>query len=71
MNLVAKEMMICNPNAALILSTGAGTEVQLGSAGFYSQDKQFYHRVEDISKIEVCLSKLSFKSCFVYFFNLN
>ncbi|PAV76504.1 hypothetical protein WR25_08783 [Diploscapter pachys] len=52
MNLVAKEMMICNPNAALILSTGAGTEVQLGSAGFYSQDKQFYHRVEDISKIE-------------------
>lgn len=27
MNLVAKEMMVCNPSASLVLSSGAGTEV--------------------------------------------
>ncbi|VDK71872.1 unnamed protein product [Litomosoides sigmodontis] len=58
MNLVAKEMLICNPAAALILSSGAGTEVQLGNAGFYAQDKQCYYRVEDVSNIEV------FADCF-------
>uniref|UniRef100_A0A1I7WNV9 Glyco_transf_20 domain-containing protein n=1 Tax=Heterorhabditis bacteriophora TaxID=37862 RepID=A0A1I7WNV9_HETBA len=61
MNLVAKEMMVCNPGASLVLSTGAGTEasslyanfkVQLVNAGFYSDDKKCYHRVDDISDIE-------------------
>ncbi|CAK5123415.1 unnamed protein product [Meloidogyne enterolobii] len=28
MNLVAKEMIVCNPNASLILSEGAGTHHQ-------------------------------------------
>lgn len=51
MNLVAKEMIICNPKvrrflviafesfvsqAALMISSGAGTEQQLNSAGFYT-----------------------------------
>ncbi|CAJ0608737.1 unnamed protein product [Cylicocyclus nassatus] len=52
MNLVAKEMMVCNPSASLVLSSGAGTEVQLGNAGFYSEDKKYYHRVDDIADIE-------------------
>uniref|UniRef100_A0A0N5AKK0 alpha,alpha-trehalose-phosphate synthase (UDP-forming) n=1 Tax=Syphacia muris TaxID=451379 RepID=A0A0N5AKK0_9BILA len=52
MNLVAKEMLVCNPCAALILSTGAGTEVQLGNAGFYGQDQQCYYRVEDIGNAD-------------------
>ncbi|KAK6057056.1 trehalose-6-phosphate synthase domain protein [Cooperia oncophora] len=52
MNLVAKEMMVCNPSASLVLSSGAGTEVQLGNAGFYSEDKKCYHRVDDIADIE-------------------
>nr|AEX60788.1 trehalose-6-phosphate synthase [Ascaris suum] len=52
MNLVAKEMLVCNPSAALILSTGAGTEVQLGNAGFYGQDQQCYFRVEEIGDVE-------------------
>ncbi|EFO25169.2 trehalose 6-phosphate synthase 1 [Loa loa] len=58
MNLVAKEMLICNPAAALILSSGAGTEVQLGNAGFYAQDKKCYYRVEDVTDAEV------FADCF-------
>lgn len=29
MNLVAKEMMVCNPSAGLVLSTGAGSEIQV------------------------------------------
>lgn len=53
MNLVAKEMLVCNPAAALVLSTGAGTEVQLSNADFYSEKNgKCYHRVEDISNIE-------------------
>ncbi|PIO77616.1 hypothetical protein TELCIR_00281 [Teladorsagia circumcincta] len=52
MNLVAKEMMVCNPSASLVLSSGAGTEVQLGNAGFYSDDKKCYHRVDDIADVE-------------------
>ncbi|KAK5976856.1 Alpha alpha-trehalose-phosphate synthase UDP-forming 1 [Trichostrongylus colubriformis] len=52
MNLVAKEMMVCNPSASLVLSSGAGTEVQLGNAGFYSDDKKYYHRVDDIADTE-------------------
>ncbi|TMS36068.1 hypothetical protein L596_003330 [Steinernema carpocapsae] len=52
MNLVAKEMMVCNPSAALMLSTGAGTEVQLGNAGFYQGEQQCYFRIEDLSDAE-------------------
>ena len=55
MNLVAKEMLVCNPCAALILSTGAGTEVQLGNAGLYGQDQKCYYRVEDIGNADVGL----------------
>uniref|UniRef100_A0A1I7U0B2 alpha,alpha-trehalose-phosphate synthase (UDP-forming) n=1 Tax=Caenorhabditis tropicalis TaxID=1561998 RepID=A0A1I7U0B2_9PELO len=53
MNLVAKEMLVCNPTASLVLSTGAGTEVQLSNAQFYSeQEGKCYHRVEDIANAE-------------------
>ncbi|CCD66907.1 Alpha,alpha-trehalose-phosphate synthase [UDP-forming] 1 [Caenorhabditis elegans] len=53
MNLVAKEMLVCNPTASLVLSTGAGTEVQLSNAQFYSeQEGKCYHRVEEISNTE-------------------
>ncbi|ULT80311.1 hypothetical protein L3Y34_010703 [Caenorhabditis briggsae] len=53
MNLVAKEMLVCNPTASLVLSTGAGTEVQLSNAQFYSeQEGKCYHRVEDIANTE-------------------
>ncbi|GMT35941.1 hypothetical protein PFISCL1PPCAC_27238, partial [Pristionchus fissidentatus] len=52
MNLVAKEMMVCNPTAALMLSSGAGTEVQLGMAGFYKDEDKCYHRVESIADTE-------------------
>uniref|UniRef100_A0A5S6QLH9 alpha,alpha-trehalose-phosphate synthase (UDP-forming) n=1 Tax=Trichuris muris TaxID=70415 RepID=A0A5S6QLH9_TRIMR len=52
MNLVAKEMLICNPSASLILSSGAGTEQQFGSSGFYTDTRHCYHRVECISDKE-------------------
>ncbi|CAI2357490.1 unnamed protein product [Caenorhabditis sp. 36 PRJEB53466] len=53
MNLVAKEMLVCNPTASLVLSTGAGTEVQLSNADFYSDNTgKCYHRVEDIADTE-------------------
>lgn len=61
MNLVAKEMLLCNPKATLMLSTGAGTEVQFGQAGFYDQQeegKQYYIRVENLSNTEVRISLL-------------
>ncbi|KAK6009691.1 hypothetical protein OSTOST_25359 [Ostertagia ostertagi] len=35
MNLVAKEMMVCNPSASLVLSSGAGTEVSCAKQSFY------------------------------------
>uniref|UniRef100_A0A0K0E6E6 alpha,alpha-trehalose-phosphate synthase (UDP-forming) n=1 Tax=Strongyloides stercoralis TaxID=6248 RepID=A0A0K0E6E6_STRER len=49
MNLVAKEMMICNSKATLVLSSGAGTEVQLTNAGLYNDNEKCYFRVEDIN----------------------
>ncbi|RCN26186.1 hypothetical protein ANCCAN_28093 [Ancylostoma caninum] len=52
MNLVAKEMMVCNPAASLVLSSEAGTKGQPGNAGFYSEDKNCYHRVDDIADTE-------------------
>uniref|UniRef100_A0A915J2R3 Trehalose-6-phosphate phosphatase helical bundle domain-containing protein n=1 Tax=Romanomermis culicivorax TaxID=13658 RepID=A0A915J2R3_ROMCU len=50
MNLVAKEMIVCNPKASLLISCGAGTEQQFNSAGFYTDapDGHCYHRVTDI-----------------------
>jgi hypothetical protein len=48
MNLVAKEMLICNPSATLILSSGAGTEQQFEAAGFYTEKEKLYHRVTDV-----------------------
>ena len=52
MNLVAKEMLICNPRSSLVLSSGAGTEQQLSAAGFYNNERKCYHRVGEISDID-------------------
>uniref|UniRef100_A0A5S6QKJ6 Glyco_transf_20 domain-containing protein n=1 Tax=Trichuris muris TaxID=70415 RepID=A0A5S6QKJ6_TRIMR len=53
MNLVSKEMLTCNPNARIILSTGAGVESQLFEAGFYPEKGQrYYLRVEDVKNAE-------------------
>jgi trehalose 6-phosphate synthase len=52
MNLVAKEMVICNPKATVILSCGAGTEQQLSAAGFYTDALKCYHRVTDVYNIQ-------------------
>lgn len=50
MNLVAKEIIVCNPESALVLSVGAGVEQQMADNGFYKEDgEKFYHRVVDIS----------------------
>ncbi|OUC42189.1 hypothetical protein D917_10368, partial [Trichinella nativa] len=49
MNLVAKEMLVSNPKAGLILSCGAGTEQQFSSAGFYSDTVRCYHRLENLN----------------------
>ncbi|VDN59515.1 unnamed protein product [Dracunculus medinensis] len=54
MNLVAKEMLVCNPYAGLILSTGAGSEIQFEMAGFYAEDgEKCYKRINDLYDIEV------------------
>ena len=42
---VAKEMMLCNSAAGLILSTGAGSEMQFSMAGLHSEQDPNYHRV--------------------------
>ncbi|CAG9539259.1 unnamed protein product [Cercopithifilaria johnstoni] len=53
MNLVAKEMLLCNPNAGLILSSGAGSEVQFSRAGFYQESgDQCYKRVVDLYNLD-------------------
>uniref|UniRef100_A0A914RK71 Glyco_transf_20 n=1 Tax=Parascaris equorum TaxID=6256 RepID=A0A914RK71_PAREQ len=54
MNLVAKEMLVCNPHAGLILSTGAGSEIQFSTAGFYNEENgdQCYKRVADLYDIQ-------------------
>nr|CAH18869.1 putative trehalose 6-phosphate synthase [Aphelenchus avenae] len=49
MNLVAKEMLVCNPSAGLVLSTGAGSEIQFTMAGLHPDDgDKCYHRVVDV-----------------------
>uniref|UniRef100_A0A914MQR4 alpha,alpha-trehalose-phosphate synthase (UDP-forming) n=2 Tax=Meloidogyne TaxID=189290 RepID=A0A914MQR4_MELIC len=52
MNLVAKEMMLCNSAAGLILSTGAGSEMQFSMAGLHSEQDPNYHRVDDLFDVE-------------------
>ncbi|KAK6738667.1 hypothetical protein RB195_020654 [Necator americanus] len=53
MNLVAKEMLVCNPRAGLILSTGAGSEIQFSTSGLYKEDgEKDYHRVADLFDVE-------------------
>uniref|UniRef100_A0A914HC34 alpha,alpha-trehalose-phosphate synthase (UDP-forming) n=1 Tax=Globodera rostochiensis TaxID=31243 RepID=A0A914HC34_GLORO len=52
MNLVAKEMLLCNPSASLVLSTGAGAEIQFNTAGLYAAKDPNYHRVEDLFDAE-------------------
>ncbi|KAI6225175.1 putative trehalose-6-phosphate synthase 1 [Aphelenchoides fujianensis] len=50
MNLVAKEMMVCNPSAGLVLSTGAGSEIQFTMAGLHPDDGDCtYHRIDDLT----------------------
>ncbi|CAI4231008.1 unnamed protein product [Auanema sp. JU1783] len=54
MNLVAKEMLVCNPEAGLILSTGAGSEIQFTSSGLYKDDgEKNYYRVDNLYDVEV------------------
>lgn len=56
MNLVAKEMMVCNPMAGLVLSTGAGSEFQFTMAGLHPDDGDCtYHRVDDLYNKEVSI----------------
>lgn len=51
---VAKEMLIVNPKAGLILSTGAGSEIQFYSAGLYGESgRSNYTRVDDLFDVEV------------------
>ncbi|CAD5217264.1 unnamed protein product [Bursaphelenchus xylophilus] len=52
MNLVAKEMMVCNPSGGLVLSTGAGSEIQFTMAGLMEDEDQAYHRVDDLNDVE-------------------
>ncbi|VDK85299.1 unnamed protein product [Cylicostephanus goldi] len=50
---VAKEMLVCNPQSSLILSTGAGSEVQFTTSGLYKEDgEKNYHRVADLFDTE-------------------
>lgn len=47
-------MLVCNPYAGLILSTGAGSEIQFEMAGFYAEDgEKCYKRINDLYDIEV------------------
>jgi len=38
-------MMLCNSAGGLILSTGAGSEMQFSMAGLHSEQDPNYHRV--------------------------
>lgn len=42
-------MLVCNPSAGLVLSTGAGSEIQFTMAGLHPDDgDKCYHRVVDV-----------------------
>ncbi|EYC14020.1 hypothetical protein Y032_0042g665 [Ancylostoma ceylanicum] len=46
-------MLVCNPRAGLILSTGAGSEIQFSTSGLYKEDgEKNYHRVVDLFDAE-------------------
>lgn len=46
-------MLLCNPKAGLILSSGAGCEVQFSAAGFYQEDgDQCYKRISDVYDLD-------------------
>uniref|UniRef100_A0A158PCD3 T6PP_N domain-containing protein n=1 Tax=Angiostrongylus cantonensis TaxID=6313 RepID=A0A158PCD3_ANGCA len=47
------EMLVCNPHAGLILSTGAGAEIQFSTSGLYKEDgEKNYHRISDLFDVE-------------------
>lgn len=47
-------MLVCNPHAGLVLSTGAGSEIQFTMAGLHPDGGDYtYHRVSDLYDIEV------------------
>ncbi|KAK0393542.1 hypothetical protein QR680_000265 [Steinernema hermaphroditum] len=53
MNLVAKEMMVCNPDAGLVLSSGAGSEIQFTTSGIYDfEGDHSYKRIENVYDVE-------------------
>ncbi|KAI1727493.1 glycosyltransferase family 20 domain-containing protein [Ditylenchus destructor] len=53
MNLVVKEMLVCNPLAGIVLSTGAGSEIQFTMGGLHPEGGDCtYHRVEDVYDVE-------------------
>uniref|UniRef100_A0A915E0S4 alpha,alpha-trehalose-phosphate synthase (UDP-forming) n=1 Tax=Ditylenchus dipsaci TaxID=166011 RepID=A0A915E0S4_9BILA len=53
MNLVVKEMLVCNPSAGIVLSTGAGSEIQFTMGGLHPDGGDCtYHRVEDVYDTE-------------------
>uniref|UniRef100_A0AC35TYY1 T6PP_N domain-containing protein n=1 Tax=Rhabditophanes sp. KR3021 TaxID=114890 RepID=A0AC35TYY1_9BILA len=52
MNLVVKEMLVCNPNAGLVLSTGAGSEIQFTNAGLCTDEEKTYKRIEDLFNVD-------------------
>ncbi|EJW74456.1 hypothetical protein WUBG_14635 [Wuchereria bancrofti] len=46
-------MLLCNPSAGLILSSGAGSEVQFSSAGFYQENgDQCYKRITNLYDLD-------------------
>lgn len=46
-------MLLCNPNAGLILSSGAGSEVQFSRAGFYQENgNQCYKRITNLYDLD-------------------
>ncbi|GMR36829.1 hypothetical protein PMAYCL1PPCAC_07024 [Pristionchus mayeri] len=66
MNLVAKEMIVVNPRAGLILSTGAGSEIQFYNAGLYgAEGERNYTRIEDL------YDPLEYAACFYDAATLN
>uniref|UniRef100_A0A0N5C3U1 alpha,alpha-trehalose-phosphate synthase (UDP-forming) n=1 Tax=Strongyloides papillosus TaxID=174720 RepID=A0A0N5C3U1_STREA len=52
MNLVVKEMLVCNQNAGLVISTGAGSEIQFTNAGLYSDEEKTYKRVVNLFDVD-------------------
>lgn len=60
-------MLVCNPQAGLVLSTGAGSEIQFTMAGLHPDDGDCtYHRVPDLYDIEVFFFRKIF--IYIYFF---